>query len=350
MSRRGFKAILILGTFLPVAVVAQPAENPATLRQALTIQARQAMIAGDHSKALSLATQAGQIRMSPSLRLFIAQEQNEIGQLAPALSNAELCVFEATKDKALKKRKEILRTCKDLMAHIQKFAGRITVSLPTPVPPQVRVLIGSQEVEESLFGRPYPIRPGAIHVEATAPGCLPYQRELEIEAGDEVTVTVSLPPDPDLVQTTPPPVASIEPKLPTPSTDSAIAFISAPIETRSAGGTGPYFLAGAGAATLSTSGVLLLLRNSDQRKLATYCGGPNRSICTDTPEARSLHRRVGRYNTWTSITLGVGAAALIGGSAWWLYTRAPGGGSRRLPTFGATLIRGGAGIEVQGGF
>lgn len=236
------------------------------MRQSLITEAERANKAEDHSTALTLAAQAGQIRMTPSLRLFIAQEQIEVGQLANSFYNAEVCVFEVTQDKALKHRKEILRTCKDLMADIQKSAARIILSLPNPVPPQARVLIGSLEVEESLYGRPYFVSPGLVRIEASAPGYLPYQHELEVEAKEEVTLMVSLPPEPSTLQALQRPVIG-DSTVGEALNSQLIAtrepvVVSPTAENRTAPSVAPYLLLGAGAASLGTSVVFLVLRNN----------------------------------------------------------------------------------------
>src|SRR5690349_3172205 len=73
------------------------AQNAAAIaaRRSLIEQAQQARRAGDHVRALDLAERATQISMSPSLRLFIAQEQTALGRLADAFGNADLCGREA---------------------------------------------------------------------------------------------------------------------------------------------------------------------------------------------------------------------------------------------------------------
>ena len=56
-------------------------------------EARAARAAGDHAKALSLASQAGEIQMTPDVRLFIAEEQRQVGDITGAMSNAEACLM-----------------------------------------------------------------------------------------------------------------------------------------------------------------------------------------------------------------------------------------------------------------
>src|SRR5262249_21553557 len=75
---------------------AQSAENAADnpKRQELIRAAQKARRAGDHEQALSLAGQAAQIWLTPSLRLFIAEEQSATEQFTNALVNAEACEVE----------------------------------------------------------------------------------------------------------------------------------------------------------------------------------------------------------------------------------------------------------------
>src|SRR5712692_9036495 len=102
-------------------------------------EAYKARDAEDHERALSLASRAGQIRMHPSLRLFIAEEQSAVGQFNSSMSNAELCAQEANADRALKSRKTILDACRSLIGKLQESAARILVLMPDPVPPQAQV-------------------------------------------------------------------------------------------------------------------------------------------------------------------------------------------------------------------
>src|SRR5262249_45346285 len=156
-------------------------------------EARTARAAGDHAKALSLASQAGEIRMTPAVRLFIAEEQRKVGDIAGAMSNAEACSREAAGSK-LPDRDAILRSCRALVGTLQQSAARVVVTVPGP-PPEVQITVNGRVFPESLYGQPYFLEPGPVRVEAKAPGHRPYQADTVIPPGEEQTLTVSLDRD-----------------------------------------------------------------------------------------------------------------------------------------------------------
>src|SRR5215831_11629105 len=131
MNRRhhGTRLVLVGAVFASLRVLGQTPEEDATRRKLLDT-AKKAHLAGNHAQALSLAARAAEIRSTPSVRQFIAEEQYEVGQLENSTNNAELCVIEATEDKALRHREEILADCQELIVQLKKSVARIVVSLP----------------------------------------------------------------------------------------------------------------------------------------------------------------------------------------------------------------------------
>src|SRR5262249_5143988 len=190
---------------------AQSAENAADnpKRQELIRAAQKARRAGDHEQALSLAGQAAQIWLTPSLRLFIAEEQSATEQFTNALVNAERGEVEAEKDDKLKNRETILRACRSLIVRLKKFTAQVIVVMPTPPPLNPRVRIGGHEVPDSLYGKPYLLPPGKITVEASAPGHVPFAQEVTAEAGKEVTVSVGMAAGPTPVAPPKPPPPAV---------------------------------------------------------------------------------------------------------------------------------------------
>jgi hypothetical protein len=141
---------------------------------------------------------------------------------------------------------------------------------------------------------------------------LPFKYELVVGIGEEETVNVAM--SRDLPPLPPPIVQATEPRQPE-------VVSTAPEEKSSFRKVGPYVALGTGVASLGASAIFLILRNSAVNDLKAQCGGPNHTICPDTPEARSLENKASSYNTWTNVTLGIGAAALIGGGTWLLLEK-----------------------------
>src|ERR1700687_1571847 len=346
--RRYCKIQILFGAlFIAHSALGQTAEEMAT-RRVLLNQAREASNASDHAQALSLAARAAEIQMTPSLRLFIAQQQSMVGQLGNAIANAELCAREATEDQTLKNRKEILGTCMDLAAELQQSAARIVISWPEPAPPHAQVLIDGQVVPESFYGRAYTVSPGAVRVAASAPGHLRFQSELQVAAQQVVTLTVALPEEPG----TPRPVARSSggeaTVVPAQSFQPAAGHEVTVVSGGAPRPVGAYVVLGAGAASLGASAAFLILRNNAFNKLDAQCGGQNHSFCTDTADVRSLKSKASTYNVLTDVALGVGSAAVVGGAIWLFYEKARGARAPRQAELQITPTQGGAMVGIGG--
>jgi hypothetical protein len=329
--------VLVAITAISVNVLGQTTESE---RQALLDEANAASEAEDHPRALSLAMRAGEIRMTPSLRRFIAEEQYAVGQLSDSMKSAELCLSEAAGAKVLNNRAKILRACKDLIAELQKSAARLVISMPDPVPPQTEVVVSGQVIPESVYGLPYLFSSGEIRVEAKAPGHVPFQRDLVVGPGQEVTVKVSLPPEP-----------AVAPGLPPESQEAKVVseptIVSAEPPKRTSN-VGPYVVIGTGAASLGASAVFLVLRNKTVNDLKAQCTGPNHTVCPDTPAGHELQSKASTYNALTNVAIGVGGAALVAGTIWLLFQKTHNSGAAPRAELKVAPTEGGATLAVEG--
>jgi hypothetical protein len=345
IRRHNSLSILLAGViFISLKVLGQtPAEVEETRRKMMD-EADAASQAENHSQALSLAIRAGEIRMTPSLRRFIAEEQYEVGQFMGSMTSAEQCVGEAQAAKVLKHRQEILRACRSLIAELQRVAARIIISISDPVPPDTQVMIGGQKVPAALYGLPYLHKAGEIHVTAEASGRISFQRDLVLGPGQEATVTVLLPPAPPAVQASE--SREVTPVLPETETSAAKATsetvgVSAEKQGRN---VGPYVTLGIGAVSLGTAGVFLILRNNAMNDLKAQCVPGNPTVCPDTPEAHSLQSKASTYNTLTNVALVAGGAAVVGGAIWLLLDKGrssatpPRAELQIIPTEGGALV------------
>jgi hypothetical protein len=356
------RAASLLGViFISLPVFAQTAEQ-LTARRTMLREARKAKNAGEHARALSLAAQAGEIRMTPSLRFFIAQQQSLLGQLSNAMSSSELCAREAAERRALKKRKDILAACKDLIADLEKSAARITVLLLEPAPPGAHVVINEQVVPEPLYGRPYLVGAGHVRIVASAPGYIEFSHELELEPQHGVELTISLAEDLRVAQANKVPaipegsnVDAIQPdgvpnvgaaQTPQSLVSPDVAAVAS--KKQSIDHTGPYVVLGVGAASLTASVVFLIVRNNAQSSLDALCGGPDHSVCTESPEARSLQSKASTYSVLTDVALGVGGAALVGGGIWLFSEKARGSTASPRAELKIRPIQGGAVVGIAG--
>jgi hypothetical protein len=289
--------------------VAHGQVDPATLaatRRDLIRQAQEARNAGDHPRALDLASRAGQLGMSPSLRRFIAEEQQAAGQWAEALGSAEQCVREAERDTASRARAEHLAACRALVTALGPRVGRVVVQVPD-APPGLRVRVGAVELPQAVWGVAHMVTPGAVVVEATAPGRRAFRQELRVTEGAQETLTVRLEPEPTGTGAAPP---TLPPPPPPPGEHPP--EVSAPRRSWA----GPVAVLGVGALALGASGVFLLLRNGALAERDRQCDATG---CPD--EARGAHDRAASFNAVTNITLAAGVGGLALGALWLVLAR-----------------------------
>src|SRR5215469_14831353 len=134
-------AFALLAAFFISAQTLGQAQSESNEVRNLMKQAQAAKAAGDHAQALTLASRAGEIRMTPAVRLFIAEEQKEVGDIIGAMSNAEACAHEAAASK-LPDRNTIVKSCRGLLGRLQQFAARLVVTLVNPPPLTVISICG----------------------------------------------------------------------------------------------------------------------------------------------------------------------------------------------------------------
>jgi len=151
---------------------------------------------GKHADALAMAKRAAAVKMTPSLRLFIATEEVALGLLAEAYGNGRQCVVEAGVEARLNNRDRILADCTALETSLAKRVGHLTIKLPTfaplPTPANVRVTVGGEELNAAIIGEPYVVSPGKIAVTVTATGYLPYQTDVVVAEGAVSILEVKL--------------------------------------------------------------------------------------------------------------------------------------------------------------
>src|SRR5438105_823884 len=126
----GWTLALVASTCAGAAFAQSDADMAA--RRLLLEQAQQARTGGDHTRALDLASRAGRISMTASVRRFIAEEENSLGRYASALGSAELCVHDAEREPASRNRDAVASGCRTLASQLRGRVGHIVVRVPTP--------------------------------------------------------------------------------------------------------------------------------------------------------------------------------------------------------------------------
>lgn len=304
--RNGLSAVAVTSALALSPLSAFCQTDPAVLaatRRDIIHQAQEARTANDHARALDLAQRAGQLSMSPSLRRFIAEEQNALGDVAGALGSAEVCVQEAGRDTASPARDEHMAACRALVTALRPRVGRVVVMVPASLA-GAEVQVAGHPLPQAVWGVPHLVTPGTVTVNAHAAHYRDFHQEITVRAGESVNVNVALVAAPEEPVIAPPPPP---PPLP-------------PVIVRRGPGAGPWIVAGAGTALLITSGIAFGLRGSALSARDAMCDA---SGCPES--ARPDHDRAVTFNALGNITLGVGIAAVAGGVLWYAL-----GGTREV--------------------
>jgi hypothetical protein len=325
-------------------------------RRVLLEQAQAASTAGDHARALDLAARAGRLQMTPSLRMFISQEQQAAGQFANALGTADLCVREAEHDPTLHNRDAIMSRCNDLRTSLRGRVGLVAVHVPSPAPAGIRVTVGGQLLNEALYGVASVANPGAVVIEATAPGRLPFRQSVDVVVGQTSEVHVDLveAPEAPTASASPPPteVSSSAPTGTGTQTGHAGATES-PTPRWQRGITIPVIAAaGIGVIGFGTSLVFFILRGSAIGDCHVAMDAMGQYLSCPSVQSMQRAQNAGLFDTMSAVSLGVGIAG-VGAAAvlFVLATRDTGSHANQAHTFlDAYPIPGGAAVGLRGRF
>ncbi len=308
-------------------------------RRLLIEQATAERAAGHHAQALSLAQRAGAVQMSPSVQLFIAQEMDATGDPAGALALADQCAHDVDRDPTIPHRAALLATCRELAAETRGRVGYLVVRAPDPAPDGLRVSVQGAPLNPALLGVPYVVSPGAVAVEATAPGRQPFSTSRAVTVGATEQLTLDLPPvvvAPPVVVVPPPVVVVPRPVVTPPSPPAAPVARSR---------VAPWTLVVGGSAVLVGGVVLLAVRAAALDGCAVSDGAAVCESQTQLDDARSANGLA----IGAGIALGLGTAAVGVGVGWLLLGRGEAARPARV-TAGAFPVRGGVVFGVGGRF
>ncbi len=335
-------ALGVLG--VPTPGAAQTQEELAT-RRILIERATAARAAGRHAEALTLAQSAGAVRMTPSVRLFIAQQLDATGDPAGALGMAIQCVREVEQDATVAHRAALLATCRELERATRTRIGYLVVRAPEPAPEGVRVTVQGAVLLPALLGVPYVVSPGSVRVEARAPGRSDFSARREVEAGATVPVDLDLPPaevtPPEVIPSAvaPPAIAPLEATPPPPITPPP-----APAPRRPSRVVPGVFLGG-GAAALVGGAALLWVR-ADALDRCALLGS---MVECATQEDLTAARRANGLAAGAGVLLGLGALSVGAGVVWLLLN--PGASTQPRPWTAAVVpVRGGLSVGLSRSF
>lgn len=278
-------AVTASSTFASVARGDGLGPTEVAARRDLIEQAQQASTAGDHARALDLATRAGELAMSVSLRRFIAEEQLALGKHADALGSAEICAKDARASHA----DDHAAACDQVIARAKPEVGYVVVVAPAGAK-GARVRVNDHELPAALVGQRFVVDAGDVVVDATAEDAKPFHLVVKVERGASIDVPVSF-------VALPKPLA---PKAPVaPATEGR--FVVSPLVPIGAAVAGASFLVALG---VGVSGALALSDYEDR------CTVPGAALSC-AAEQRTLQDDLDVRGTVVNVAIGVGVAGAV---------------------------------------
>ncbi len=283
-------------------------------RQALLQEAAAASQAGDHARAIDRARRAAAIRMSASLRFLLAREELAVGLPLESHTHATACIDEVRASPALPNGEVLRARCEALRDEAERSLARLTVRLPSPRPPSLRVVIDGIPAELAQIDVARARLPGAVEVVATAEGFERFRETRTLSVGESATITLTLRgvPGPAAGAVTPPAVRP--PTRP---------------DARSVSYAGPWALGGVAVAGLISMAVFGGLALDAQRDRDARCAT---AASCDLAGAEAADGRYRDLATGANVSLVVAGGFAAAALTWWLVARA----NRSPPAVSAT--------------
>lgn len=282
------------------------------------------------SEALDAFRTSQQVLPSPNTLLYLGRCQREIGRFAEAYRTLSRAAQEADARRAAEPR--YAPTAEAAQREANALTDRvsfITIELGEQ-PPALAVRVNGDALDPSQFGTLVAVDPGAVVVEATAAGRVPFRASSNLAAGQHGRVAVQLEGyQPGGA------VASTQTVTFTPTQFSPIAR-QAPVPTASASPLRALGITAFSAGlALGVGGLVTGLRarslQSDLDRLCPQGCGPSPSV-----GVRDMVDEGNTMVTLTNVLWGVGGAMVVAGAVMWIV--APSSASSSEP-FAPSLAR-----------
>ncbi len=319
-------AVIALGTAASAAAQESPTE---IARRELIAQAEAARHGGDHPRALDLAQRAGAVRWTASLRLLAAQEHDALVHPLDAYGMAQACAREAEADQAMRNRDRILAACHELAASLEHRVGRVVVRAPH-APAGLRVRVAGEDLPAALWGIAFPVMPGAVTVEASAPAHVAMHREVTVAANGVEEVAVELEAVPEVTVAATDHAAVPAPAAPAVAPDDAARGRA----MRTAGWVG----VGIAGAAIGVGAVFLGLW------LDGYAGCQTAASCQSGSDSGVVRSSVAWAGLSVGTAVGIGSAVLL------VLARPSAQAAHPQRAWGCVPQLGSAGVECGGRF
>lgn len=290
---RGAQAQTQPGSPPPSSASATPpagGESPANERRRLLEEARRAQDAGDYSRALELAQRAGAMEMSPALRWFMARQLRGLRRYNEALSQADQCMRELSRDSGSAR---TLEGCRQFAGEIRTGYARLQFRFSRRLPNGARVRTNNVDVPQHLWGSEWYVDAGTVVIAIDLPDGRHIEQRVDTFPGRIADARVEVPAEGARPATPVTPVV--------------------PVATRGPG-VGPWVLVGVGGAVTLSTIAFYLLRNGAYETSLNGCDPVEPFACP--PENRGDYDTAVTWNAMTNVTLFGGPAIIAGGLLW----------------------------------
>jgi hypothetical protein len=288
-------------TSTAVGVSLDDATKEQSLAAQKTFDAADVLFDSKHyAEALTTFRASQDVVKSPNTRLMIARCLRELGRLGEAY--AETAVTIADAEAASERHPRYAETAKAAQYELKDLATRVgfvKIELPESATGEITAKIGERTFDATAMNDPVAVTPGETTVVVNTPGRSEFRREIVVEAGSTLTLTIDSRPPRSMDS-----VVKPEPKPAPKPTQSAVR-----VGPDSSMRTWAYVAGGVGAAGLVTFGVFGLMHNSRYSTLEDDC--PN-GVC---PPGRNDDIEEGRrYQLIANVGLGVGIVGIGAGA------------------------------------
>lgn len=281
---------------------AAPSSVEKSTADALFKEGKKLMDAKDFDAACPKLQESARLQPGGGVQLALALCHEGQGRLATAWNDYREALALAKRDK--RKDREDIATAK--LAELEPKLAKLTITLSDPAKAQgVTVKLDDAALPTASFGVAIRVDKGTHVVVASAPGKVSKTLEVPIADKEDKTVVVpELAPEPTkpvAPTTEPPPPPGPTTPPPTPAGPSRV---------------GPLVLGGLGVALVGVGGFFGVRALGLASDVKDHCPG---GACTSSEWVGKNDEA--RRSAWISnVTLGVGLAAVVGATVWWVTT------------------------------
>lgn len=250
------------------------------------------------------------MQSTPSLLLFLANEQLASGRPHAAFNHAEQCVFDANRSASLPNRDDVLRECRRASQRVRDESAVLVVRCSSSVGAEV-------ELDGAAFGTlgvPVFVTAGVHVLRLRAPGYAEHREEIEARARETNERTITLDREEPQAATSP----TAQTTAPLRPQQGSIVERPAPAvqRPRASGSTvaGAIALTVAGGVVMIAAAPLFALRNS----ALAGCSIEGETVVCDDQRAADHVPTARAFGAASIGALAGGAALSVSGAVWWI--------------------------------